>query len=135
MAETSLIEQLKCHLEPTLLTFPGLRPADFRLHNFTDADMTTKTPVILLRRSGTGGDDDDIAQQIDVDVVILVGPAQIKEGENLTHTLRLFLKSEAGAFAEGVYGYVVYSHIIGPVQLQNGRHRFMFMVRCFTENQ
>ncbi len=135
MATTSLIEDLKCHLEPVLVGFPCLRPASFRLHNFTDADMSAAAPVILLRRSGTGGDDDEIAQQIDVDVTLLVAPDQIKDGENLMHTLRLFLKSEAGFVGEGTYGYVVYSHIIGPVQLQNGRHRFAFVVRCFTENQ
>lgn len=135
MTSTSLLEDLKCHLEPVLVGFPCLRPATFRLHNFTDADLVAKAPVILLRRSGSGGDDDDIAQQIDVDLTLIVSPDQIKDGENLLHTLRLFLKSDAGSIGTGTYGYVVYSHIIGPVQLQNGRHRFAFVVRCFTENQ
>lgn len=130
---TSLLEDLLAHIEPTVLD--NAPTAVFRLHNFTDADMGAVAPVILLRRSGTGGDDDDIAQQIDVDVTLLVAPAEIKNGENLMHSLRLFLKSEAGSVGLGTFGYVVYSHLIGPVQLQNGRHRFMFMVRCFTENQ
>lgn len=133
MAATTLLEDLRDHIEATALAQePTLI---FRLHNFTDADLTVEAPVLLIRRSGTGGDDDDIAQQIDADLTLLVGPSSIKAGENLLHTLRLFLKSEAGMQGAGAYAYVVYSPIIGPVQLQNGRHRIMFMVRCFTEAQ
>ena len=90
---------------------------------------------MLFRRSGSGGVEDDIAQDTDVDLTLLVGPDQIKIGENLVHTLRVFLRSEDGCKGVNAYGYVLASPIIGPVQLQNGRHRFMFMVRCLTEDQ
>jgi hypothetical protein len=133
MATTSLLEDLRDHIQATALAQAAT--LIFRLHNFTDADLTNAAPVILLRRSGTGGDDDEIGQQIDVDVILLTAPTAIKSGEDLLHTLRLFLKSDAGMVGPGTYGYVVASPIIGPVQLQNGRQRFMFMVRCFTENQ
>lgn len=133
MAHTCLLEDLGAHLEIPALT--QNLDLQFRYHNFTDADLTAVTPIILLRRSGTGGDDDDIAQQIDVDLTLLVAPDRIKVGEDIMHSLRLFLKSEEGMQGPGAYAYVVYSPIIGPVQLQNGRHRFMFMVRCFTEAQ
>ncbi len=133
MATTALLEDLKCHLELTALSQD--LGVIFRFHNFTDADLSAKTPVILLRRSGTGGDDDEIAQQTDVDLILLVSSDRIKDGENLLHTLRLFLKSEEGMKGPGVYAYVVYSPLIGPAQLQNGRQRFMFMIRCFTETQ
>lgn len=133
MATTSLLENLASHIMVPLLDFFPL--AQLRLHNFTDADLTAAAPVLLIRRSGTGGDDDNIAQQIDADLTLLVAPTAIKDGEDCMHTLRTFLKSDAGCVGAGVYGYVVFSHLIGPVQLQNGRHRYMFMVRCFTETQ
>lgn len=133
MATTALLENLRDHIQAVATA--QMPAVIFRLHNFTDADLTNEPPVLLLRRAGTGGDDDEIAQQTDVDVVLLVGASAIKVGEDLLHTLRLFLKSEAGVVGDGAYGYVVYSPIIGPVQLQNGRHRFMFMIRCFTETQ
>lgn len=130
---TTLLEDLEEHLRtPALYEAPNLT---FRVHTFSDADLQGTSPVLLLRRSGTGGDDDDIAQSIDVDVTILVPVNQVKLGENLCHALRGFLKSEAGSCGRGVFGYVVFSHIVGPVQLTNGKHRFMFMIRCFTENQ
>ena len=136
MAVSELLENLLEHIRPTIEAFGSLPAATLRLHNFTDADLAlNEGPVILLRRLGTGGDDDDIAQQVDVDVTLLVSPTQVKVGENLAHTLRLFLKSEEGFVGPGTFGYVVFSHLIGPVQLQNGRHRYAFVVRCFTETQ
>lgn len=130
---TSLLEDLQEHIRiPALYELPNLT---FRLHNYSDADLQGTTPVLLLRRSGTGGDDDEISQAIDVDLTVLVSPNQVKAGENLCQALRAFLKSDAGYTGRGVFAYVVFSHIVGPVQLTNGKHRFMFMVRCFTENQ
>lgn len=135
MAETSLLEDLRDHLSPVLDLFPDVFPPIWRLHVFTDADLSAPVPVILLRRSGSGGDDDEIAQQTDVDVIMLMAPDQVKAGENMAHTLRLFLKSDAGVSGAAAYAYTLVGPIIGPVQLANGRHRFMFMVRCFTEDQ
>lgn len=133
MSGTFLLENLAAHLEGTAIGCDIT--IQNRFHHFTDADLSATTPILLFRRSGTGGDDDEIAQQIDVDVILLVAETGIKAGENLVHCLRAFLKSEVGMQGTGAYAYVVYSPIIGPVQLQNGRHRFMFMVRCFTEAQ
>lgn len=130
---TTLLEDLKTHLDTAAQTaLPGVV---FRLLNFTDADLQGDAPVLLLRRSGTGGDDDEIAQQTDVDLVLVVRGDQVKAGENALSDLRGFLKSDAGYAGPGVYAYLVYSPLVGPTQLTNGKHRFMFMVRCFTENQ
>ena len=130
---TTLLEDLKAHITATATAaLPGLV---FRIHNFSDADLLGHAPVLLLRRSGSGGDDDEIEQETDVDITVLVGGSQLKTGEDACQALRLFLKSDDGYSGPGAFAYVVYSPIVGPAQLTNGKHRFMFMVRCFTEDQ
>lgn len=84
MAETTLLEDLRDHLQPSLDMFPDTFPPVWRLHSFTDADLTSTPPVILLRRSGSGGDDDEIAQQTDVDVVLIVALIRSRPGRTLS---------------------------------------------------
>lgn len=131
---TQLVEQLRQHVEATVLAeAPAMV---FRYHNFTDADLKDKAPpVLLFLRSGTGGVDDEYSQETDVDLVLLTKPDQVKLGEEILHSVRLFLKSELGFRGADAYCYRLESPIIGPTQLANGRNRFMMMVRCFTENQ
>ena len=134
---TSLLEDLRDHIRDAANTaLPGLR---WKLHQFTDADLTGSAPVLLIKRSGTGGYDDEVVQSIDADIVAIVGEDQVKAGEDLMHALRAFLKSEAGYLpaerASTAFGYVVFGPLLGPSRLQNGRQRYAFVVRCFTENQ
>lgn len=128
----SLLEDLRDHLLAGLVPL-GFPVPQFRLHQFTDADLQGAAPVLVLRRSGSGGLNDHVAQATDVDVVGLFAPDKIKDGENVMLSLIRFLKSPHGFEGDGAFGYVVYSRLIGPNRMENGRQRFAFIVGVFTE--
>lgn len=124
-----LLVKLRSHLGLTTI-----HPV--RYYNWTDIDLNGGGNVFLLRSQGTGGENDEVLQYLDVSLQLLCPPDAVLAGDATMLSLLRFLRTDAGASnpALGLAGVVPMGPIVGPAKLQNDRARFEMVIRVMVED-
>ena len=106
-----------------------------RYLRWTDAGLQPTDRVILYRGDGEGSSD-VLLQQQDVRLMVIVpgADADLIAGDTTIHDMqRLFRESITPP--SGITRFEVLAGVTGPYTLEDGRHWWEMIVRCYTEDQ
>lgn len=106
-----------------------------RYLRWTDAGLTPSDKVILLRGDGEGFSD-VLLQTPDVRIMVIVpgDDTSLQDGDKRIHDMqRLFRESVTPP--SGIARFEILSGVTGPYVLEDGRHWWEMIVRCYTEDQ
>lgn len=104
-----------------------------RYLRWSDAGLLPTDKVILFRGDGEGTSN-ELLQTPDVRIMVIVpgNDASLQDGDQRIHAMqRLFRESDAPPADIG--RFEVLSGVTGPYVLEDGRHWWEMIVRCYTE--
>lgn len=121
----TLLQAIKAHIIDDGELLDGYA---VRYYRWRDSDLAGTLPVVLFRRSGTGGTSDHEVQFPDVSIQIVVDPAAVVTGDSdMTAVVRY---CRANYTTSGVFNIQPLGEMTGPTYLQNGRAMFEIVLRC-----
>lgn len=125
MTTRNILEACKAHIDDIITDYT------VKFFRWTDADASSRGPLIMMRLPGSGGQSDTLKQEIDVLLVLMTQPQLTVQGhDDMTLIERRFRES-------GVQGVVKRFEVLAPAQgpsyLEDGRPVWVLNVRCYTE--
>lgn len=103
-----------------------------RYYRWTDQDLSGSANVALFHSPGTSGPTDSVVQFPDISLLLLVGPAAVRQGDADMLAVLQYLRSSyksASAFL-----FTPLGKFSGPSYLENGRAVFEMVIRCGVED-
>lgn len=103
-----------------------------KYYRWSDADLKGSGGVALFRMTGTSGDVDHQAQQLDVSLFLLASPELVTQADSdMLGVLRHLRANYKSSLA---FQYRPLQSYTGPVHLENGRAMFEMVIRCGVED-
>ena len=103
-----------------------------KYYRWSDADLKGSGGVALFRMTGTAGDVDHQAQQLDVSLFLLANPKLVTQADSDMLGVLRYLR--ANYKSSGAFQYRPLQSYTGPVYLENGRTMFEMVIRCGVED-
>lgn len=103
-----------------------------RYYRWSDKDLNGAGGVALFRMTGTSGEVNHEAQQLDVSLFLLAAPALVTQADADMLAVLQYLRAD---FSDtGVFAFHPLQGYTGPVYLENGRAMFEMVIRCGVED-